>query len=251
MCKRCKTHKDYKRLRKRTGSLLQNRHLLLPPLDCHGRRTGNSTLQWRWRPALRGARVRWGKGGGGRGDLTDVHPGVEERRQGSCRRHAATAGGGAPMGFRRRGATNRVGLDAWMLLVGSVRPGDAPIRRIGDGRIGRRQRSVGRQRAVLARQGSEAAGVGRGTRAGLGRGFIGRGSPYSLARTPRAPAAAMAAGQRCSGLWPRWASAGLRLGQCGRGRAGAGRAFGLGPFYEDRFLFFEFIFNAKTNSKKV
>jgi hypothetical protein len=115
--------------------------------------------------------VRWGKGGGGRGDLTDVHPGVEDRRQGSRRRHAATAGGGVPR--RRRsggfpaagsGGTGRVG--TWMLLVGSVRPGDAPIRRIGDGRTGRRRRSVGRRRAVLARQGSKAAGLGRGARAG-------------------------------------------------------------------------------------
>jgi hypothetical protein len=67
---------------------------LLPPLDFPSGEQGSSIPRRRRQPALRGARVRWGKGGGGRGDLTDVHPGVEERRQGSRRRRVATAGGG-------------------------------------------------------------------------------------------------------------------------------------------------------------
>jgi hypothetical protein len=47
------------------------------------------------------------------------------------------------------------------------------------------------------------------------------------------------------GPWRAW-----RSGWRGRGRARAGRVFGLGPFQVDRFSFFEFIFNAKTIQEK-
>jgi hypothetical protein len=42
-------------------------------------------------------------------------------------------GGGTLELLRRREAVERVGLDGLELLVGSVRPGDASNRRIGDG----------------------------------------------------------------------------------------------------------------------
>jgi hypothetical protein len=49
----------------------------------------------------------------------------------------------------------------------------------------------------------------------------------------------------CLGRWA-W-----QPGRRERGRARAGRAFGLGPFQWDRFFpFFEFIFNAKTIPEK-
>jgi hypothetical protein len=70
--------------------------------------------------------------------------------------------------------------------------------------------------------------------------FIGAGRSRA-----RLPMAAAAWSSRAAPLGPD----GLRR-VCGWAGRDAGRAFGLGPLGKDR-VFFEFIFNAKTNSKKV
>jgi hypothetical protein len=132
--------------------------------------------------------------------------------------------------------------------VGSVRPGDALIRRIGDRRTGRWRRSVGRRRAVLARQGSEAAGLGRGAQEGARLWLYRGGAPHAAWRARQGH-------RRRPWLQARGAAAFGQDGPlraCGCASAGTGgpeRVEPSGSARSRRIGFFEFIFNARNNSR--
>jgi hypothetical protein len=228
MCKRCKTHKDNKGFHKRTGSLLLNWHLLVPPLDFHGWRIGE--LHPTAAPATCTAR-----------GPSEV--GKSRRRSRGSHRRAHRGGGetarqpsAVSSGPKRRWcsgdrlATRRCSASMWRSWRPRLGPADDRAASPQRWCTGRRQwRPHARRHGTRRRNGARQSEAREEVRP---RGYIGAGCAplaWRACQGRRASGEGLAREALVAG--PRWALAGL-------GRGGAGRAGGLGPKQVDWFSFF-------------
>jgi hypothetical protein len=130
------------------------------------------------------------------------------------------------------------------LLVTAACSGRTPSRRIGGGKQAAALDSVALHDWMAQRRGTSSDELGRARPRVLP--FIGARATVPALGTHAHESGGGA--PSCPGLWPMGLARARRLEWVGP--AGASRAFGLGPFQRIRFVFFEFIYNAKTIPEK-